>query len=478
MLGERVDPSPRLSPRRRPRWRRRTARSRASVAISRRVTRRSRTAAQGGARSGLGRPARHPGAETVRRSTRRRAREAGKLEAARRAHREARAARPAPRDVPQPSPRRRPGSPGARASSPTIRKRLDSLATPPGSASTAADPALRRQLDGLSPRARTRRDSPRGAGAEVDALKARARAPCGRASPPSDELRAMLATLRTRVEALAGSRARSHRGGARRSARRDRRRPCRAYPTRSTRSREPRGGHRPVAGKEHELAALHRHFPEVERAHRDRRRRPREALSRSPETDPGRWRALGTASRDSAGVASLVGRVDRPEAASSLSRPRRGAKRAKLGARTRSARDGRELDRVARRRRSGPSRCDRSRRASTTAVAASAPRTSRPHTEPSEDAYATARAHDRRPPRRASRQPPGDGERRGGDGARVGARPATSSRRAPKTAASRRGGAQARPVHARATRRAHERCCGHSTLFSSRSAGTAPGRAR
>ncbi len=86
-----------------------------------------------------------------------------------------------------------------------IRKRLE---TPvPFRRQALADPTLKRQLDDLASGAVGTKMRLDGQAAELDALKAELERRAAEPQPPSDELRAMLTTLRARVEALSGIRA-------------------------------------------------------------------------------------------------------------------------------------------------------------------------------------------------------------------------------------------------------------------------------
>ena len=198
----------------------------------------------------------------------------------------------------------------------TIRKRLDSSLPGSGSAAPAADPELRNQLAGLSSATTnmaTRLDEQ---GAEVDALKARLASRETDSPPASDELRAMLAMLRTRMESLDGLR-----GGVTEEVLDDRlTETTDALAHISARvddlASSLEAATARVADKEHELAALHRHFLEsnarVESVVDDLR----EALGAFPETDPGALAALtAQLETNSAGVASVASRVDRLEGA-------------------------------------------------------------------------------------------------------------------------------------------------------------------
>jgi chromosome segregation ATPase len=194
----------------------------------------------------------------------------------------------------------------------SIRKRLESSAVTPVGVAPAADPGIMRQLDDLTSTAIGAKERLDGQAAELESLKSQL---AERQAPPADELRAMLTMLRTRVESLDGLRA-----GVTQEALDDR----------MTETDEALAGlsHRvdematgvesataSLSDKEHELAALHRHFMEsssrVETIVDDLR----EALGAFPDADPDALAAL-TRRLDttSASATALAGRVDRLEA--------------------------------------------------------------------------------------------------------------------------------------------------------------------
>ena len=183
----------------------------------------------------------------------------------------------------------------------TIRKRLDS-APAIVTGGTPADPALKQQLADLSEAVASMKLSMDAHAAEVATLKTQAEQRAAEPDRPSEELSAMLAALRTQVEALSGLRtgvtdeqlderlADTDSALARLSERID------------ELSRSVESAATNLADKEHELAALHRHFTEssarIEAVVDD----IREALSAFPD--------MG-----SSAVEELATRVERMESA-------------------------------------------------------------------------------------------------------------------------------------------------------------------
>ena len=196
-----------------------------------------------------------------------------------------------------------------------MRKRLE---TPvPVQAASAADPTLKRQLDDLASSTVGTKMRLDGQAAELDALKAELERRAAEPQPPSDELRAMLTTLRSRVEALSGIRAGvtedelearlAETGDALGAL--SRRIDALAEGVETATAS--------LADKEHEVAALHRQFTEsstrIETVVED----IREALSAFPETGHAAVEALSArVDRLSAGVTSLTSRMERRENAS------------------------------------------------------------------------------------------------------------------------------------------------------------------
>jgi chromosome segregation ATPase len=196
-----------------------------------------------------------------------------------------------------------------------IRKRLETPVA--AQAASAGDPTLKSQLDDLASGAVGTKMRLEGQAAELDALRAELERHAAEPQPPSDELRAMLTTLRARVEALSGIRAGvteeeldarlAETGDAlgALSGRMDALAESVAAATAS------------LADKEHELAAHHRQFTEsstrIETVVED----IREALSAFPETGHVAVEALSArVDRLSAGVTSLTSRMERRENAS------------------------------------------------------------------------------------------------------------------------------------------------------------------
>ena len=352
----------------------------------------------------------------------------------------------------------------------TIRKRLETHDGTPVGATPTADPGIKRQLDELASTATGTKLRLDGQAAELESLKSQL---AERQGPPADELRAMLTMLRTRVESLDGLRA-----GVTQEALDDRLTETdEALAGLSQRVEELATGVESatasLSDKEHELAALHRHFMESSSRIETIVDDLREALGAFPDTDPDALAAL-TRRLDttSAGATALANRVDRLEAThvddllTGLAERIDGLdgrveavaveiKRAKtlwpVALRSLEAR----LDDVA---------PPRPRDDETLEYARVAPR-------------GRARGRFRRPSRGASGQPAGDGERRRGAGAlagRLDRRRHPGHRGHPAGDGRRSAGGPVTPSGPVDTRS----CCGHSTPFSSRSAGTAPGRAR
>jgi DNA repair exonuclease SbcCD ATPase subunit len=196
-----------------------------------------------------------------------------------------------------------------------IRKRLEAPA--PVQAAIAADPSLKRQLDELASGALGTKMRLDGQAAELDALTAEVERRAAEPQPPSDELRAMLTTLRARVEALSGIRAgiTEDELDARLVETGD---ALGALSRRiDTLAETVETATASLAGKEHELAALHGQFTEsstrIETVVED----IREALSAFPETGHAAVEALSArVDRMSAGMTSLTSRMERRENAS------------------------------------------------------------------------------------------------------------------------------------------------------------------
>jgi chromosome segregation ATPase len=194
----------------------------------------------------------------------------------------------------------------------TIRKRLESPLGP--GPVPARDDALRQQIERISAAALRSETALERQGAELEALKAEIERRQAEPERPSEELRAMLAALRTQVEALSGLRA----GVTEEQLE------ARVAETDGAVARLSQGidaltenvtaAAVSLGDKEHELAALHRHFTEsssrIETVVGD----IREALSALP--DPASFSAddLAAHTEDVArAVESLTGRIDRVE---------------------------------------------------------------------------------------------------------------------------------------------------------------------
>jgi DNA repair exonuclease SbcCD ATPase subunit len=189
----------------------------------------------------------------------------------------------------------------------TIRKRLETHDGTP-----TADPGIKRQLDELASTATGTKLQLDGQAAELESLKSQL---AERQGPPADELRAMLTMLRTRVESLDGLRA-----GVTQEALDDRLMDTdEALARLSQRVEELATGVESatasLSDKEHELAALNRHFMESSSRIETIVDDLREALGAFTDTDPDALAAL-TRRLDttSAGTAALANRVDRLEA--------------------------------------------------------------------------------------------------------------------------------------------------------------------
>jgi chromosome segregation ATPase len=197
-----------------------------------------------------------------------------------------------------------------------IRKQLESAPAGGGAEGTGgSDPELRNQLAGLSAvatRLEARLDAHT---AQLDGLEAQLSDRAAAPSPPSDELRAMLAMLRTRVESLDALRtgvteemldARLSEAGdvlARLSVRVD------------DLSTNVETATARLADKEQELAALHGHFSESSTRIETIVVDLREALGALEETDPAALTALTARVESAAGdVAAMASRVERLEA--------------------------------------------------------------------------------------------------------------------------------------------------------------------
>ena len=213
-----------------------------------------------------------------------------------------------------------------------IRKRLDSPDTPPPPVD--GSPTLMRQLEDFASSADETRARLEAQATELAALRVELERRAAEPQPPSEELRTMLATLRSRVEALAGL----HAGVS------EERLDERLAETDDTVTRLSEridalaGGVErataSLAGKEHELAALHRLFTEssgrIETVVDD----IREALSVLPDAGPAAMEELSArVEQTSATLTSLVGRMDRGEAASREASEVRERSAAELGAR-------------------------------------------------------------------------------------------------------------------------------------------------
>ena len=191
----------------------------------------------------------------------------------------------------------------------TIRKRLETHHGTPIGATPTPDPGIKRQLDELASTATGTKLRLDGQAAELESLKSQL---AERQGPPADELRAMLTMLRTRVESLDGLRA-----GVTQEALDDRLMDTdEALARLSQRVEELATGVESatasLSDKEHELAALNRHFMESSSRIETIVDDLREALGAFTDTDPDALAAL-TRRLDttSAGATALATRVDR-----------------------------------------------------------------------------------------------------------------------------------------------------------------------
>ncbi len=198
----------------------------------------------------------------------------------------------------------------------TIRKQLESApAGGGGERAGGADPELRNQLAGLSAvatRLEARLDAHT---AQLDGLEAQIAERETTPSPPSDELRAMLAMLRTRVESLDALRA-----GVTEEMLEDRLSGTNDALARLAERVDDLSSNVETAtarltDKEHELAALHRNFVESSTRIETIVVDLREALGALEETDPVTLAALTARVESAAGdVASMTSRVEQLEA--------------------------------------------------------------------------------------------------------------------------------------------------------------------
>jgi chromosome segregation ATPase len=191
-----------------------------------------------------------------------------------------------------------------------IRKRLEAPASAAVAAAPQADPGLRRQLDDLASTAAATRARLDGHSAELEALRSQAAEP----HAPSDELRSMLATLRTRVESLDGLKAGvTQEALDHRLAKSDeaasalaRRVDALAAGVESAAAR--------LSDRELELAALHRHFTESSSRIETIVADLREALGAFSASDPDALAALQaqleSTSSDLASATSRIGRLE------------------------------------------------------------------------------------------------------------------------------------------------------------------------
>jgi chromosome segregation ATPase len=197
-----------------------------------------------------------------------------------------------------------------------IRKQLESApAGGSGERAGGADPELRNQLAGLSAvatRLEARLDAHT---AQLDGLESQlADREAAPSAPPSDELRAMLAMLRTRVESLDALRA-----GVTEEMLEDRLSGTNDALARLSQRVDDLATSIETAtarrtDKEHELAALHRHFVESSTRIETIVVDLREALGALEETDPAALTALtGQVESALADIASVASRVERLE---------------------------------------------------------------------------------------------------------------------------------------------------------------------
>ena len=213
-----------------------------------------------------------------------------------------------------------------------IRKRLDSPA--PAQAPADGSPTLMRQLEDFASSADETRARLEAQATELAALRVELERRAAEPQPPSDELRTMLATLRSRVEALAGLHA-----GVSEERLDERLAETDDAVTRLSRRIDALAegvelATACLAGKEHELAALHRLFTEssdrIETVVDD----IREALSVLPDAGPAAMEELSArVEQTSANMTSLTGRMERREAASREASEARERSAAELAAR-------------------------------------------------------------------------------------------------------------------------------------------------
>jgi chromosome segregation ATPase len=204
----------------------------------------------------------------------------------------------------------------------TIRKRLDSTASSPAGAAPPTDPALRQQLADLSSAAASVKLRLDAQASELASLKAQAEEHSLEPDRHSEELRSMLSTLRSQVEAFSGlTSGVTDEQLDERLAGTDAGLAALAEQVDAL-SRSIDVAASNLADKEHELAALHRHFTEssarIEAVVDD----IREALSAFPDVNStavdelaARVEQVEAATREAAearehGVDDLVRRVD------------------------------------------------------------------------------------------------------------------------------------------------------------------------
>jgi chromosome segregation ATPase len=196
-----------------------------------------------------------------------------------------------------------------------MRKRLDS-AGPSATAAASTDPAIRSQLDELTSKAAGTTEQLDTQAAELAALKERLERRDAEQHAPAEELRAMLTTLRTRVESLDGLRAgvTEDELDERLTETND------ALASLAKRidamAESIEAATTGLGDKEHELATLHRHFVEssgrVETIIGDLR----EALGAFPDAGPDALAALDSrVDAAAAGLASVTSRLEQLERA-------------------------------------------------------------------------------------------------------------------------------------------------------------------
>jgi chromosome segregation ATPase len=196
-----------------------------------------------------------------------------------------------------------------------IRKRLDS-AGPSATAAASTDPAVRSQLDELVSKATEMTEQLDAQAAELAALKDQLERRDAEQHAPAEELRAMLTTLRTRVESLDGLRA-----GVTEDELDERLTETKDAVTSLAKridvlAESVEAATTGLGDKEHELAALHRHFVEssgrVETIVEDLR----EALGAFPDAGPDALAALDSRiDGAAAGLASVASRLEQLESA-------------------------------------------------------------------------------------------------------------------------------------------------------------------